>query len=75
MWYLGSNTKTNKDREQVEEPGVRRRALLVVLALQIPVALGRGEGGRKCTKEENRERTKRVLQRKGFDVDSMPEFK
>ena len=68
LWYLGTNTKTNREREASgqEEPGVRRRAVVLVLLLQVGAAFGKGGTQRICTREENRERTRRVLEKKGF---------
>lgn len=64
LWYLGSNTKTNKDREQVEGPGVRRRNLILVLSLQGAAALARSNTAKVCTEEEFAERNERVLEQK-----------
>ena len=67
LWYLGTNTKTNAQRELVEGPGVRRRALLVVLALQIPAAFARSKTGiPECTTEEAKDLVRRKLAAKGF---------
>ena len=74
LWYLGTNTKTNKERESVEGPGVRRRALLLVLLLQFGAATGRGNVGKACTEEEAREMNYRKLKAKGFDMEkTMPD--
>lgn len=64
LWYLGSNTATNKDREKVEGPGVRRRNLLLVLSLQGAAALARGQTAKVCSEEEFKERNERVLEQK-----------
>lgn len=53
LWYLGTNTQTNRDREAAgEEPGVRRRAVLLVIALQLGAAGLRGGAAKECTPEE-----------------------
>lgn len=69
LWYLGTNTKTNREREEVEEPGVRRRAILLVILLQLGAANFRSGTDVACTPEERLDRNKRVLERKGFAVD------
>ena len=69
LWYLGTNTKTMEKRQTQEGPGVRRRAVLLVLGLQIPAALSRGNTARTCTPEENRELVYRKLEAKGFDME------
>ena len=60
----GRTPKTNKDREQVEGPGVRRRNLILVLSLQGAAALARSNTAKVCTEEEFAERNERVLEQK-----------
>jgi hypothetical protein len=64
----GYNTNTNKEREATQGPGVQRRAFLLLLGLQVPLALGRGQGGKVCTVEERKEKVNEVLRAKGYDV-------
>lgn len=71
LWYLGTNTNTNKQRELVEGPGVRRRNILLVVILQVGAANFRSGTGRVCTDEERKEQVKTKLQRKGFDTDKL----
>ena len=71
LWYLGTNTQTNADRQLVEGPGVRRRNILLVVLLQIGAANFRSGTGRVCTDEERKEQVIRKLERKGFDKEKL----
>ena len=71
LWYLGTNTKTNADRELVEGPGVRRRNIILVVALQVGAANFRSGSGRVCTEEERKQKNIDKLRRKGFDTDKL----
>ena len=71
LWYLGTNTQTNKAREAVEGPGVRRRNILLVVLLQVGAANFRSGTARVCTDEERKELVIRKLERKGFDKDKV----
>ena len=71
LWYLGTNTQTNADREVVEGPGVRRRNILLVVILQIGAANFRSGTGRVCTEEERKSLVVEKLRRKGFDTDKL----
>ena len=66
LWYLGTNTNTNKEREIVEGPGVRRRNILLVVLLQVGAANFRAGTGRVCTDEERKELIRKKLEKKGF---------
>ena len=67
----GYNTNTNKEREANGEEGVSRRAFLLLLALQVPVALARGSAGKQCTREERKEYINAKLRAKGYDERSL----
>ena len=71
LWYLGTNTNTNKEREVVEGPGVRRRNILLVVSLQLGAANFRSGTGRVCTDEERKEQVIKKLERKGFDTEKL----
>ena len=71
LWYLGTNTNTNAERQLVEGPGVRRRNILLVVLLQIGAANFRSGTGRVCTDEERKEVNLRKLERKGFSRDKI----
>ena len=45
---FGYNTETNKKREEVEGPGVQRRALLVLVGLELGAALSRKKFEKEC---------------------------
>ena len=45
---FGYNTETNKKREEVEGPGVQRRALLVLVGLELGAALSRKKFEKDC---------------------------
>ena len=71
LWYLGTNTQTNAERQAVEGPGVRRRSILLVVLLQVGAANFRSGTGKVCTDEERKDLVKRKLERKGFDTDKL----
>ena len=71
LWYLGTNTQTNRDREAVEGPGVRRRNILLVVILQVGAANFRSGTGRICTDEERKELVTKKLEKKGFDKERL----
>ena len=70
LWYLGTNTRTNAEREKVEGPGVRRRNILLVVLLQIGAANFRSGTARVCTPEERKQLVIEKLERKGFDKEA-----
>ena len=71
LWYLGTNTQTNADRQVVEGPGVRRRSILLVVLLQVGAANFRSGTGKVCTEQERKDLVIRKLERKGFDTDKL----
>ena len=71
LWYLGTNTKTNAERQLVEGPGVRRRSILLVVLLQVGAANFRSGTGKVCTDEERKELNIKKLERMGYKKEKL----